>query len=111
MDNPAIIAERIKDVAAQKNVRLKDMLSALNLNVAYIAQMRLLKNPPIDKIGLIAEYLGVSTDYLLGAEPVAPAPAEEVDPRYIRLVNAVRKMTPEQVEAWLALLEHQQAGQ
>ena len=87
---------------------MRKMLLDIGINPSYIAQMRKSKNPPT-KLPDIAAYLGVSTDYLLGTE--APAPAEEVYPRYIRLVNAVRQMPPEQVEAWLALLEHQQAGQ
>ena len=111
MDNNATIAQRINECAKTKGVSVRKMLQELGLNQNYVSQLRRATNPPTRNIYLIAEYLGVSTDYLLGTEPVAPAPAEEIDPRYIRLVNAVRQMSPEQVEAWLALLEHQRDGQ
>lgn len=109
MDNNAAIAQRINECAKTKGVSVRKMLQELGLNQNYVSQLRRATNPPTRNIYLIAEYLGVTEDYLLGTE--APAPAEEVDPRYIRLVNAVRQMPPEQVEAWLSILEHQRDGQ
>lgn len=105
MDNNATV-ERIKSLLAERNITAKRMLADLGLGPNYMAHIRDAKYKP-NKIGLIAEYLGVTEDYLLGTEQ----PSEEIDPRYIQLVEAVRKMSPDQVDAWLALLEHQQGGQ
>ena len=105
MDNVAV-AQRISDCAKNKGVSVRRMLIELGINPAYVAQMRSAKTPPT-KLPDIAAYLGVSVDYLLGAE----SPTEEqVDERYVRLVNAVRGLSPEEVDAWLALLERR-AGQ
>lgn len=107
MDNNAI-AQRINDCAKEKGVSVRKMLQDLQLNPTYISKLRRAKNTPT-KLPDIAAYLGVSVDYLLGTE--SPADGEQIDPRYIQLVEAVRKMSPDQVDAWLALLEHQQGGQ
>ena len=107
MDNNAT-AERIKRLASERGITVKKMLSDLGLSHGYLVAMRNAKYVP-NKLGLIAEYLGVTEDYLLNGDS-SPADGEQVDDRYVQLVNAVRQLTPEQVDAWLALLR-QQAGQ
>lgn len=105
MDNNATL-ERIKEQLRRKGMTAKQMLSDLGLSPTYLVNLKNAKYVP-NKLPAIAAYLGVSVDYLLGTEQ----PSEEIDPRYIQLVEAVRKMSPDQVDAWLALLEHQQGGQ
>lgn len=108
MDNNATIAQRINDCAKAKGVSVRKMLQDLGLNQNYVSQLRRATNSPTRNINLIADYLGVTADYLLNGDS-SPADGEQVDERYIRLVNAVRGLSPEQVDAWLALLE--QGGQ
>ena len=105
MDNNAT-TERIKEILKQRNISARKMLQDLGLSQNYMVQLKAAKYVP-NKLGLIAEYLGVTEDYLLNGN-ASPAD-EQIDERYIRLVNAVRGLSPEQVEAWLALLE--QGGQ
>ena len=106
MDNVATL-ERIKGLLQQRGVTAKQMLQEIGLSPSYLANMKNAKYVP-NKLGVIAEYLGVTEDYLLGTE----SPAEEqVDERYVRLVNAVRQMSPEEVDAWLALLARRRDGQ
>ena len=107
MDNNATL-ERIKEQLRGKGITAKQMLSDLGLSPTYLVNLKNAKYVP-NKLPNIAAYLGVSVDYLLGAE--SPADEEQVDDRYIQLVNAVRRMTPEQVDAWLSLLESQRGGQ
>ena len=100
MDNNAT-AERIKAALKQRGISARQMLTDLGLSSNYLTMMKTAKYVP-NKLPDIAAYLGVSVDYLLGAE----SPTEEqVDERYVRLVNAVRQMSPDQVDAWLAILE------
>ena len=106
MDNNATIAQRINDCAKAKGVSVRKMLQDLGLNQNYVSQLRRATNSPTRNINLIADYLGVTTDYLLNGDE-SPADGEQIDPRYIQLVEAVRKMTPDQVDAWLAILERQ----
>lgn len=55
--------QRIKDVCNEKGITQKEMLKKLELGNSYMTQA---DNPRADKMILIADYLDVSIDYLLG---------------------------------------------
>ena len=66
MSNPQIADKIIKE-CKQKNIKVSQLLAICNINHSFISDMRH-KNraPSVDKISAIADYLGVSVDYLLG---------------------------------------------
>ena len=71
------VAHRIKLLAKENNVQLKQMLSDLGLASCTMANMKtsMLK---ADSLAKIADYLGCSVDYLLGrTEAASPSLSEE----------------------------------
>ncbi len=60
------IALKIKEIAKQKNITIKKMLSDCDLNINYISEMAKGKQPTIKNLEKIALYLNSTTDELLG---------------------------------------------
>lgn len=66
MDNIQI-ATKIKQLCRNKNIMLKDLLDDCNISRSFIYELKKRdKTPSIEKIALIADYLDVSIDYLVG---------------------------------------------
>lgn len=66
MSNAQILTENIKNIAKSKNITLKSMLSDCDLNVNALNQISDKKGISCFGLERIADYLGVSVDYLLG---------------------------------------------
>ena len=79
------LAQQIKVLSAKNNIPVKRVLSDCNINRNYIYDLEnKISFPPWEKVLKLAEYFGVSTDYLLGvtdrpnhAEPPAPEMTEQ----------------------------------
>ncbi len=80
------IAERIKNIAKNKKIVLKDMLEDCELGVNAIGNMTSGRMPAVDSVAKIADYLDVSVDYLLGRTK-----KDET----AELINAYEKASPE----------------
>ena len=59
-------ALKIKEIAKQKNITIKRMLSDCDLNINYISEMAKGKQPTMKNLEKIAVYLNSTTDELLG---------------------------------------------
>lgn len=66
MYNAQYTANRIKDTAKAKKIKLKVMLEKCGLGINTISHMAKGQALSSDSLYAIAEYLEVSTDYLLG---------------------------------------------
>jgi hypothetical protein len=63
----SIIANRIKRECLKRDIVLKVMLSDLKMNINTISAMcNKGQMPAADRLARIADYIGVSVDYLLG---------------------------------------------
>ena len=89
MYNSQIVSERIKLTAKSKNIKLKTMLSDLELGINLIAQIANGSVVTAGNLFKIADYLDCSVDYLLGRtdNPNAhkkerPVLSIENEPRY-----------------------------
>ncbi len=61
------IATIIKQLCKSKNITVKFLLEQCNINKGFMYELEKRgKVPSIDKLELIADYLNVSVDYLLG---------------------------------------------
>lgn len=67
MYNSQDIAERIKDLANQKDIPIRTMLRDLGKEENMLQHMKS-SMPKADTLGEIADYLNCSVDYLLGRE-------------------------------------------
>lgn len=65
MYNSMEIAEKIKATAKEQGITIKNMLSDTALGVNTLQHMKT-SMPKTDTLAVIADYLGVSVDYLLG---------------------------------------------
>ena len=67
MGTSEILYHRIKGMVAERHTSINKMLNACGLNTSLMTDV---KNkgtiPSAEKIGKMADYLGVSVDYLLG---------------------------------------------
>lgn len=59
-------ALKIKEIAKQKNITIKKMLTDCDLNINYISEMAKGKQPTMKNLEKIALYLNATTDELLG---------------------------------------------
>ena len=66
MYNKQEVAFKIKQVAKNKKITIKQLLEDCNLNVNYISQFSNGRDMIAGNLYLIANYLDVSRDYLLG---------------------------------------------
>lgn len=60
------LAERIKTRSKERDVLIRDMLTACNLNINAISQITDKKGLSSFALARIADYLDCSVDYLLG---------------------------------------------
>lgn len=94
----AALAERIKSLAKNKGIQLKDMLDALELGRNALSNLRLGKRMSSDSLARIADYLDCSMDYLMGrtTDPAVQRPDLTDDERqkvqeYVQFVLSQRK--------------------
>ncbi len=66
MYNSYDLAISIKSVAKEKNIIIKDMLESCELGSNTMSSLYHGKSIAFDSVAKIADYLGVSVDYLLG---------------------------------------------
>ena len=66
MQNPQMIASRIKQLAKDNNISIGRLCKECGLGVNYINQMSNKTSVSREKIEIIANYFSVSVEYLLG---------------------------------------------
>ena len=66
MYNSHDLAISIKSIAKEKNITIKDMLTSCELGSNTMSSLYHGKSIAFDSVAKIADYLGVSVDYLLG---------------------------------------------
>lgn len=93
------VLEVIKTLASQKNVSLAEVERSVGLSSGAITKWAK-SSPSSDKLVRIADYFNVSVDYLLGRTDAATE-----DQHYVMIQRKARRMTPEQREKTLRILE------
>lgn len=93
MHNTQELAKTIKIVAKSKGILIRDMLHDCNVSVNTLSTMQSGGcYPRIDTITVIADYLNVSVDYLLGrSDDVGTSAAEDVNAT--ELLNIYNKLS------------------
>lgn len=100
MYNSNDIANKIKETAKAQGISVKAMLSSTNLGVNTLQHMKT-SIPKSDTLAIIADYLNVSVDYLLGREVQKNAP----DSIRSAVINAVNRLPEEKLDRLLGYLE------
>lgn len=86
---------RVKTEIEKQGMKLSPACTEMGLSKNAIANFRV-SMPKADTLAMIADYLNVSVDYLLGRSQAVPAvaPADDVS----RLVAIYKKLSPEKQE-------------
>ena len=80
---------RLKDLRAARNLRQADMADLLQINrTTYVKYETGASEPPLETVARLADFFGVSVDYLLGRNSVN-LPAEETE-----LLKIFRQLNP-----------------
>lgn len=95
------IVDRIRALSKAKNKSLKDvgLETGIGENAIYRWRKQL---PKIENLEKVADYFGVSTDYLLGRDNSSP---DMVDREFVTITRAAKEMTPEQRRKALKIWE------
>lgn len=96
--------DRVKAICKERKIAISKLEKDLGFSNGYISQLR--KGTfPADRLVLIADYLSVSTDFLMsGEEKKNPLDKPEPTEREMRILEALRSKTPEEQKALLTLL-------
>lgn len=69
INNMKIFAERLKELREEKNMSLKELGKEIGVSDSAVSRWENeIRVPNIEVLVIIAEYFGVSTDYLVGLE-------------------------------------------
>ena len=64
-----ILGERLKELREDKNLTQKQIAAVLNINsVTYLHYEKSQREPPLSLLADMANFYGVTVDYLLGLE-------------------------------------------
>ena len=73
---PDVLAKNIESLCAKKGITINAMLKNCSLPSSTFRNITMGSKPSFDKVEKIADYFGVSVDYLLGRTDEPQPPAE-----------------------------------
>ena len=101
--------EKVKAICKERKIPISKIEKELGFGNGYIGQLR--KGTfPADRLVLIADYLGVTTEFLLGSEGKEKSPTPEgmeLDYSDVELLEAYKKADPITREAIQRILKLQ----
>lgn len=101
----SIIFSRIKELCAENSITLNKLEAEIGISTSSISKWKHTVSPTIDKIAKVANYFGVSIDYLVGASDIkSTADALASDPDYISLQRARERMTDKDKTRMMGIL-------
>ena len=104
------IAERISKLCEAKGVSINQMLNDLGFNHNTIGSLRRGSMPSVDKIEKIADYFGVSIDYIMGRKSSDAEVEDMVEYLATRkearmLFDLAKNATPEDIIQAIRIIE------
>lgn len=79
--------ERLKELCKQKGTTVTTVVKELGMSTGNISKWKNGNKPKADSVSALAEYLGVSTDYLLGIEEVKQKSLDILDSQVFTLTD------------------------
>ncbi|MCH5260715.1 MAG: helix-turn-helix transcriptional regulator [Lachnospiraceae bacterium] len=80
MDNDAFV-QKVKMLCLEKGLKPTNVCNECGVGGSFLPDIKRGRSPSVDKVQMLAAYLGVTTSELLGEEKES-APAAEGGPRY-----------------------------
>ena len=101
-----ILYKRIKDLCIKHQITITKLESDLGFGNSSIKKWEKVSSPSVDKIVKVAEYFGVSTDYLLGRSDIEGSISDIMDDYdIISFQRARQKMTTHDKEKMMQMLK------
>lgn len=101
------ITDRIRTLAEKDGISFNALEKKVGLGKSVIYRWNE-NTPSADKLKMVADYFGVTVDYLLTGEEVKkekPFQTEELSETKAKLFAAIDNMTDEEAAAWLKILK------
>lgn len=101
----SVAYQRIRELCKERNITVTKLIEDLGISESLIRKWKTSSTPSVDKIRLVAEYFGVSIDYLIGMSDI-PDSAEKIigDEEIISLQRARAKMSQTDRERMMTML-------
>ena len=96
------MVERIEALCKEKGVSFRKVEMALGFSNGILRSWEK-KTPSADKLAAVAEYFGVTMEYLLTGEEKQPTVSDELSEKNQRLIEWFRSLPPEKQKAILTL--------
>lgn len=87
--------ERVSKLAAKNKITIAELERELGYSSASLRKMKT-NSPSADKVLAIAQYFGVSTDYLYGKTPIEKPADQLMDVDFVSLQRARQNMSSEE---------------
>lgn len=97
----SILYSRIRELANQKHISLAELERTLSFSNGIISTWKNGK-PSIDKVEKVADYFGVSTDYLLGRDK---DDEKDSTPEYRAIQRNAKKLAPSDQKKLLEIMK------
>ena len=110
MNNSQIIADRIKEAAKRNGITVKALLEGCELGKNTVGKIANGTDIGIQTLTTIADYLGVSVDYLLGRE-IKNAPDEDVRGDIIERIRSLSEADAEKLRILVETVFPDQGGE
>ena len=95
--------ERVAHLAEKNNITIAELERTLGYSSASLRKMKT-NCPSADKVLAIAQYFGVSTDYLYGKTSIEKPADELMDGDFISLQRARQNMSNEEWERAMSII-------
>lgn len=101
----SIIFEKIKELCSEREITVTQLTRDLGLGKGTIEKWKL-RVPSVEKVSAVANYFGVSIDYLMGITNIKkPADCLLKDDMIISFQRAKERMSPEDRERAMNILK------
>jgi len=105
IDMPPDTATRLRQLRIEKKATQDDVAAAVNVDRSMISKMEKGKPGGREVVIRLADYYGVSLDWLLAGDGArTPQIASNLPPSEIELLNAFRKIPPDEAVAFFMLM-------
>lgn len=105
-----MFSERLKRLRMEKGITQKELADRLHISRSTIAGYESLgKEPDGEKLCALADFFGVSVDYLLGStdsrEPISPTPAAAQRPAEAAIAGELGSLSDRQLDRLLGYIQ------
>lgn len=101
----SVLYTRINELRRNKGISWAKFAEDLGVAESLIRKWKTTTSPSVDKVKMIAEYFGVSADYLIGLSDIRDSAEKLVgDEDFVSLQRAKSRMSPQDKERMMGML-------